>query len=146
MGLYSLALKRSSVSGAGTAIWELIPAGSKRIRLLEMGRFANQNGNTMLALGRPTTAGVTPTSPVTFLAENPNDPSSITTLASAWVTAPVSPTSFLMYGLVPIMRKATVWQFPGGIVFGPSSTDTLALWNRRAAGTAQSDWYFVTDG
>jgi hypothetical protein len=87
-------------------------------------------------LGRPAAIGVTPTSPVTLLSDDPNDAASGVQTALAWSgSAPTAPTNFFeRFQLPATVGAGIIVTFPKGIIIPVSSS--LVIWNISATGVA----------
>ncbi len=134
--------------GVGTttipAITILTGANQGRVKLLEVGIFITAATGSDFGLGRPAAVGITPTTPVDFLPEDPNDvmPTGTVQTATAWGTGPTVPANFLRRVQLPAQVGAgVIWTFPKGIVIPASGN--LVLWNTGA--TAIANIYFVCD-
>jgi hypothetical protein len=136
---------RTSDGTSGAAAWEIITGATPgRARVLELGFFLAAATATTIGLGRPQAVGITPTSPVDFLAEDPNDvlASGVVQSAVAWGTGPTIPTAFLRRIALPAtVGTGVIWTFPEGLVFPVSSS--LILWN--LASNSVLDAYAVID-
>jgi hypothetical protein len=133
MALYSLGTV-TTATGIGVAAWEIRTASTDRARLLKIayGRTAVPLAAYVVRVGRPGAIGVTPTSPVTFIADDPADPASTVQSALAWGTGPTAPTGFFTghrQGTAGIFQQ--IWSFPTGLVIGVSSS--IVLWSETAA-------------
>jgi hypothetical protein len=141
MAIYSLGVITTNVTIAN-ANWEIRTASTDRSRVIELGFFLNAATASTVGFGRPGAIGVTPTSPVTFLAEDPGDPAATVTSALAWGTGPTVPTAFLRRVNLPAtIGTGVVWNFPRGVVIAISSS--LVLWNITA--TSALNAYAVED-
>jgi hypothetical protein len=141
MALYSLALRTSSGT-TGTAAYELIAGSARRPRLMEIGVFLAAATASTFGFGTPAAIGVTPTAPVTVLAEDPADPAGSSKAAVAWATPPTIPAAFYRrIGLPAAIGAGMIWTFPRGIQI-PINT-SLVLWN--LAANAVADVYVVVD-
>lgn len=127
MGIYSLSQRTVSTTTANTS-WEVIASAATKSRLLEL--TISQNGATagVFGIGRPGSAGVTPTSPQTFLDEQDGGaPVGQTKAAVAWGTQPTVPTNFFRRLSCPATAGAgALLTFPRGLGI-PAST-TLVVW------------------
>jgi hypothetical protein len=136
---------RTSDGTSGAAAWEIITGATPgRARVLELGFFLAAATATTIGLGRPQAVGITPTSPVDFLAEDPNDvlASGVVQSAVAWGTGPTIPTAFLRRIALPAtVGTGVIWTFPEGLVIPVSSS--LILWN--LASNSVLDAYAVID-
>jgi hypothetical protein len=145
MGLYSLGSRTSGVT-TGVATWELRSTSTDRLRIREIGVFMGAATASTFGLGRPTAIGVTPTTPVTVLAEDSGDPAGTGTIALAWATAPTAPTgpNYIRRVSLPATVGAGIiwswWNGPGLIVPVSSS---IVLFNLATNGVA--DVYAVID-
>jgi len=95
-----------------------------------MGIFLAAATATTIGLGRPQAVGITPTTPVDFLPEDPNNvlASGVAQSALAWGTKPTIPTAFLRRIALPaVIGTGVIWTFPEGIVIPVSSS--IILWN-----------------
>jgi hypothetical protein len=141
MAVYSIANRTSNVTIA-TAALEIRTTSTDRPRLMEIGISLNVATACCFALGRPGAIGVTPTSPITVLAEDVGDPVGTVTTALAWGTAPTVPTNFFRRVSLPAALGAgIIWTFPRGLVIPVSSS--LVIWNITA--TALADIWIVID-
>jgi len=126
MAVYSLGTT-TGAPAVGNASWEIRTAATDQAVFLEM--FCNLTAVAASAytfgIGRPGAIGVTPTSPITFIAENPADATGTVTSAIAWGTGPTAPTNFFrrfrLFGPTYVH-----WSFDDGIVIPVSSS--LVLW------------------
>jgi len=127
---YNLGVRTSNGTDAECA-WEIITGATPgRVRLIEMGIFLAAATATTIGLGRPQASGITPTTPVDFLPEDPNNTlaSGVVQSALAWATKPTVPEAFLRRIALPaIIGTGVIWTFPEGIVIPVSSS--IILWN-----------------
>jgi len=111
--------------------WEIRTGATPgRAKVLEIGFFLAAATSTTIGLGRPAAIGVTPTSPVDFLPEDPNDviASGVVQSSLAWGTKPTIPTAFLRRISLPAtIGTGVIWTFPEGLTIPVS--DGLVLWN-----------------
>lgn len=146
MARYSLRT-RTTVTTSGAASYELIcTSAARRIRLMELGIFLGAATASTYGLGRPAAIGVTPTSPVAFLPEDPADVTGLSTTAVAWGTGPTVPANFFRVVALPATIGAgIIWSFgPAGLVIPNTGISTLVLWNI-TANSAVTDVYAVID-
>jgi len=140
MAIYSVG-GVTSLFTAGTAGAELRTTATDRAALQRWfwGLNSNPASAFTLALGRPAAIGITPTTPVTLVAENPASPAGTTTLTTAgWGTGPTAPANF--FRRFRIFHNTYIrWTFPTGLVIGVSSS--VVLWN--AVSTAVAVQMFV---
>lgn len=141
MAIYSLSQRTSNVTIAN-ACWEIRTTATDRPRIMEIGITINAATASVFGLGRPAAIGVTPTTPVTFLAEDPGDAAATVTAALAWATGPTVPANFFRRISLPATVGAgVIWTFPKGLLIPVSSS--LILWNITANSVA--DVYAVID-
>lgn len=128
MALYSLGVLTTGTA-SGAAAWEIRTASTDRAVVREIGVFLNAATASVFGIGRPAAIGVTPTSPVTFLAQDAASPTGTITSALAWGTGPTAPTAFLRRaGLPGAIGNGIVWTFgPNELIIPVSSS--LVLWN-----------------
>lgn len=133
---------RTTETDAGAVI-EFIAGASDRARLVEIGLSLVSATLSSVGLGYPAAKGVTPTSPVTLLSENPGD-SSICgiTSALAWATPPTAPADnyYFRRATVPASQVfPVVWTWPKGkgLLVLPSTSIVLFL---LATGSAFDGW------
>ena len=116
---------------ASKASWELRTGATPgRAKLLEIGFFLVAATASQIGLGRPQAIGITPTSPVNFLPEDPDDAiaSGVVQSSLAWGTGPTVPTAYLRRISLPAtIGVGVIWTFPRGITIPVSSS--LILWN-----------------
>lgn len=122
---------RTADGTAAAAAWE-IRAGATpgRARLVELGFFLAAATASTFGLGRPQAIGDTPTAPVDFLQEDPNNvlATGVVQSALAWATGPTVPTAYLRRVSLPAtIGTGVIWTFPEGIVIPASGS--LVLWN-----------------
>ena len=136
---------RTADGTAAAAAWEIITGATPgRARLLELGIFLAAATASIYGLGRQAAAGVTPTTPVNFLPEDPNDvlAAGVIQSAVAWATGPTAPAAFLRRIALPAtIGTGVIWTFPEGIVIPVSYG--LVLWNIGTNGVV--DAYAVID-
>lgn len=109
------------------AAWELI-AGAQGCRLVELGVTLAAATASVLALGRPSAIGITPTSPVALQGEEPAVTAALAKGALAWGTKPTVPAAFLRRASLPAAIGASfTWTWASGILI--PAAGTLVLWN-----------------
>lgn len=141
MAIYSLGVRTSNVTTAN-ACFEARSAATDKPRTLELGITLAAATASTFGFGRPAAIGITPTSPVTVLAEDPADPAGTVTTALAWATGPTIPVAFLRRVAFPAtIGTGIIWTFPRGLAMNISSA--IILWNLSAMGV--SDVYIVLD-
>lgn len=122
---------RTSSGTAAAAAWE-IRAGATpgRVRVLEIGIFLAAATASVYGIGRPQAIGDTPTTPVDFLVQDPNDvlATAVVQSAVAWGTGPTVPLAYLRRVSLPAtIGTGIIWTFPTGLVIPASGS--LVLWN-----------------
>lgn len=143
MALYSLATLTTNVTTAA-ATSELRTAASPRVAVREVGITLNAATATTIGLGRPAAIGITPTSPVTLLAQDPADSAATSTHALAWGTGPTVPANFFRRVALPATIGAgIIWTFgPRELVIAVSAA--MVLWNI-LGGSALNIWWTVEE-
>lgn len=144
MARYSLALRTSGVT-SGVATWELRSAATDRFSVLEIGIFMGAATASTFGLGRPSAIGVTPTSPVTVLAEDSASPAGTAQGAVAWGTAPTAPAGpnyLRRIGLPNSIGAGIIWTWSPGQLIVPIS-GSIVIFNLATNGVA--DIYAVID-
>lgn len=127
MAIYSLGNRTTSTTTAAACL-EIRSTSTDRAMLMEIGITINAATASVFALGRPAAIGITPTTPVTVLAEDFAAPAGTITTALAWGTAPTVPTAFFRRVSLPATIGAgIVWTFPRGLIIPVSSS--LVVWN-----------------
>lgn len=127
MPLVSLSQRTSSAT-TGTAAWEIRTTSSGKVTVMELGISLVAATATVIGIGTPAAIGVTPTSPQTFLRDDPLDQTAVTTAAVAWSTGPTVPTQFNRRWAFPASIGAgMVFTFPQGLAIAASSS--LVVWN-----------------
>lgn len=132
--VYSLGVR--TVDGTIAApSWEIRTGATPgRAKLLEIGFFLVAATASVIGLGRPAAIGTTPTAPVDFLPEDPNDviAAGVIQSAVAWGGAPTVPAKFFRRISLPAtIGTGVILTFPRGITIPVS--DALVLWNISAS-------------
>jgi hypothetical protein len=142
MAIASLA-NRTSGNSSATPTQEIIAGANNAYRLLELGFTINAATASVFGFGTPAAIGVTPTTPVTILAEDGGNTSTFNTqTALAWGTPPTAPANFFRRVSLPATIGAgMVWTFPRGIIV--LKAKTTVLWNVTA--TSVADTWVVVD-
>ena len=141
MAIYSLGVLTTGTTSA-TAAWEIRTASTDRIYILELGFFMNAATASTYGFGRPAAIGVTPTSPVTLIAEDPAAPAGTAQSALAWGTGPTAPTAFHRRVNTPAtIGTGIIWTFPRAFIVPVSSS--VVLWNLATNGAVNA--YVVED-
>lgn len=143
MAIYSLA-NRTTVTTSAAANLEIIAAAALGYKLMEIGMMINAATQSVFGLGTPAAKGITPTSPVTVLAEDAgNTAAGSTTTALAWGTAPTVPANFLRRVNLPATVGAgCILTSPRGITVLKATS--LVLWNL-ALGSVADVWVVVDE-
>src|SRR5207247_1118984 len=111
--------------------------------VLELHTFLAAATASTYAIGRPAAIGVTPTAPVTVIAEDPAHPAGTVTTAVAWGTGPTVPANFFRAISLPATVGAgVIWTFPRGMLIPVSCG--LVCWNL-ATNSAAVDNVAVVD-
>lgn len=141
MAIYSLANRTSNVTIANANL-EIRAGASNRPRLMEMGIWLNAATQSPIGIGRPQAIGVTPTSPVTVLQEDPADSNGLTQTALAWSTPPTVPLNFFRrVNIAAAIGAGVILTFPRGIVIAAGAS--LVNWN--IAATSVNDVHITVD-
>jgi len=141
MAIYSLA-NRTSSGTSGAAALEIRTTSTDRAAILEIGIFLAAATASTYGIGRPQAIGVTPTTPVTVLAEDYAAPAGTVQTALAWGTGPTVPTYFFRRIALPAtIGTGVIWTFPRGLIIPVSSS--IVLWNLATNGVV--DCYVVID-
>jgi len=125
--------------------WEILTGSTPgRVKVFEIGITLAAATASTFGLGRPAAIGITPTSPVNFQVEDPNDvlASGVVRSALAWGTDPTVPANyFRRISLPATVGTGVIWTFPQGLVIPVSSS--LIVWNISAVGVA--DMYAIVE-
>lgn len=141
MAIYAMSQRTSNTTTAN-ACWEIRTAATDRAYVMEIGITINAATASVFGLGRPAAIGVTPTSPQTFIAEDPGAPASTVVAALAWATGPTVPANFFRRISLPAtIGSGVIWTFPRGLIIGISNS--IILWNLSTVSVA--DVYAVID-
>lgn len=133
MAIVSLGLT-TSATASGANLWDLVPTAAVNARLLELHVFLNTAVATKVGLFRTTALG-TRTSPTTYLNEDPNDQTPLSTSAIAWsVASTVSAVALRRVSLPATIGAGIIWTWgPRGLVIPKSTTTGLMLQNTAGA-------------
>ena len=141
MAIYAIARRTTNVT-SGAAAHTIYTASTDRGALLEAGVFMGAATASTYSIGRPAAAGITPTSPVLLLAEDPANPVATINSALAWATSPTNPTNDLRRWASPAtIGTGVIWTFPRGLIIAVSTN--FVLQNLATNGVVDS--YFVVD-
>ena len=115
MSLFGLS-QRTTATTAASAAWEIRSAVTNQPKIMEVGLSEVAAVAGTYGFGRPGAIGVTPTSPQNFVAEAPaSAPTSLTTAAVAWGTAPTVPANFnRRITSQALIGVGIIWTFPRG--------------------------------
>lgn len=127
-----LSLGVRTLTGTDAAAgWEIRTGATPgRVKVMEIGFFLAAATASVIGLGRPAAIGITPTTPVDFLQEDPNNvlATGVVQSALAWATPPTAPVSFIRRISLPAtIGTGVIWTFPEGLVIPVSFG--LVLWN-----------------
>jgi len=127
MAIYSLS-QRTIVTSAAAATWEIRTVATIRSQILEIGFSQVTAVAATIGLGRPSSLGLSPTTPQTFLAEDAGEPVGNTNACVAWAsTVPGVPANFFRRVTCPATIGAgVIWTFPRGLFIAVSAS--LVLW------------------
>ena len=141
MAIYAIGRRTTNVT-SGQSAHTIYTASTDRAALLEAGIFMGAATASSYSLGRPAAAGVTPTSPVLLLAEDPANPAATVNSALAWGTSPTNPTADLRRWASPAtIGTGVIFTFPRGLMIAISSNFVL----QNLATNCVVDSYFVVD-
>jgi hypothetical protein len=102
---------------------------------MEIDLFLAAATASTFGIGRPQAIGITPTSPVTWIAEDPGEPAGTAQSALAWGTGPTIPVQFFRRIALPAtIGTGIIWTFPRGLIIPVSSS--MILWNLAANGVS----------
>lgn len=136
---------RTSDGSIAEAAYELLTGATPgRAKILEIGITLAAATASTFGLGRPAATGITPTDPVNFLPQDPNDviADGVVQSAVAWGTGPIVPAGYLRRISLPATIGAgVIWTFPEGLFIPVSSS--IVVWNIAVNGVA--DVYVVVE-
>jgi hypothetical protein len=142
--IYSIA-DQVTQGGNGSCLWEIRTASSDMARLVELGS-SNAIDITPSAvsygLGRPAARGVTPTTPLTMLAEDEAGPAGTVQTAQAWGTAPTAPANFFRR-YRNFHFNSYDFLFPQGLVIKVSAS--FVIWTLTGGTATAQQVYAVVD-
>lgn len=99
-----------------------------RATILEVGATLTAATASTYGIGRPAAIGITPTTPVTWLAEDAGAPAGTVQTALAWGTGPTVPANFFRrWNLPATIGAGFLFTFPRGLIIAVSQE--LVLWN-----------------
>lgn len=127
MAIFSLA-NRTGITTTTAASLEVRAAAANRPRILEMGIWLNAATQSPIGIGRPQAIGITPTTPVTVLSEDPAESTGLTQTALAWGTAPTVPLNFFRrVNIAAAIGAGVLLTFPRGLVI--PAAGSIVNWN-----------------
>jgi hypothetical protein len=142
MGIYSLSNRTTNVTVANPCL-EIIAGAAVRPKVLEIGIFMAAATASTFGIGRPAATGITPTTPVTMIAEDEADPAGEVTTALAWGTEPTVPTAFFRrIALAGAVGTGIIFTFPKGLYI--PAGESIVVWNISDP-TGVSDIYVVIE-
>lgn len=138
MAIFSIA-RRTTNTTNGASAHTIYTASTDRGAILEKGVFMGAATASTYSIGRPAAAGITPTSPVLLLAEDPGNPVATINSALAWATSPTNPTNDLRRWASPAtIGTGVIWTFPRGLIIAISAN--FVLQNLATNGVVDSYW------
>lgn len=141
MPIYSISNRTTNVTIANPCL-EIIAGAAARPRIMEIGIFMAAATESVFGIGRPAAIGITPTTPVTLLAEDNGDPAGEVTTALAWATPPTVPASFFRrISLAAAVGTGVIFTFPKGLYI--PAAGSIVIWNITATGVI--DIHVVVD-
>jgi hypothetical protein len=141
MAIYSLSNRTSNTTSANPNI-ELRSAAANRPRVMEIGAWLNAATQSVWGIGRPQAIGVTPTSPINVLQEDPADGAGLSQTALAWATPPTVPLNFFRrVNIAGAIGAGVILTFPRGLVI--AAANSIVGWN--IGTTSVMDVHFVVD-
>ena len=125
MAFYGLSFQATpawNATATFTPAWDVVAASTNRPAVVEIGvsQYAAPASALTLAIGRSSTASVqlAPTAPI---AEIPTDKASVTSIATAWSTAPGLPVQYLRRtALAANAGMGVIWTWRRGLVIPAS--------------------------
>lgn len=126
--------RRTSDGTTGAAALEIIGSPVRGTLVKEVSVYLAAATASNYGLGRPAAKGITPTTPVSFLADGGIDSTAFKgSTAIAWGTGPTLPAQFFRrVGFPAVITSFVSWVFEKGL-FIPAG-GTLVLWNLAANG------------
>jgi hypothetical protein len=138
MAIYAIARRTTNVT-SGASAHTIYTTSTDRAAVLEAGLFMGAATASTYSLGRPAAAGITPTSPLLLLAEDPAGPAATINSALAWATSPTSPTTDLRRWSSPAtIGTGVIFTFPRGLIIAVSAN--FVLQNLATNGVVDSYW------
>ena len=141
MAIYSISNRTTNVTIAVATLEFRAPA-AKRTKILEITITMAAATASVFGIGQAQAQGVTPTTPVTVIPEDPDEGVGQSQTALAWGTPPTIPLFFQRRVNLPATIGAgRIITFPRGRVLKPNTS--LVIWNITANGVTDID--IVTD-
>ena len=133
MSKYSIGNRTTNTTTANPALEVIAPAAGTRVTSITI-TLADATAS-VFGIGRAAAVGVTPTAPVVLVKHDSGRPTTLTTTALAWATAPTVPAAFIARTNLPATIGASVTlEFPEGITL--ATGESLVLWNLSTTGAA----------
>jgi hypothetical protein len=140
MTRFSLAVRTTNVTDANATL-EIIAAAAQGFKLVSLEISLAAATASVFGFGRPAATGITPTTPVTVLADDLVQ-TGVTTVALAWGTGPTIPTAFIRRAGRPATVGSTIlWAFDKGLWVAAGKS--VILWN--LGGTSAVDVNIVVE-
>lgn len=127
--MHTISFRTSNVTNANACL-EIIAHATTPCHIREIEISLVTAAATVLGLGRPAAIGITPTTPLTSLAEDANLATGVTTGAVAWGTGPTIPANFLRrvaFAAAVGARIVWTWDKNDELLVVPSAS--VVLWN-----------------
>lgn len=136
MAIYSLANLTTNTTIANATL-EVRTTATDRGKVMELAATLNAATASTFGVGRPAAIGVTPTSPITVLAEDSGSPAGTVTTALAWGTGPTVPVNFFRrWNLPATIGAGFSFVFPFGLIIAVSNS--IVLWNISTTGAVNA--------
>lgn len=136
MAIYSLANLTTNTTIANATL-EVRTTATDRGKVMELAATLNAATASTFGVGRPAAIGVTPTSPITVLAEDSGSPAGTVTTALAWGTGPTVPVNFFRrWNLPATIGAGFSFVFPFGLTIAVSNS--IVLWNISTTGAVNA--------
>lgn len=134
--IYQLGV-RTTATASGAAACELRSTATDRLFVREIKIAMGAATASTFGVGRPAAIGVTPTSPVTVLAQDPGNPAGTGTVALAWGTGPTVPTAFIeRAGLTNVVGSGVIFSYWNGSGLIVPISSSIVVWNLALNGVA----------
>lgn len=148
MAIYSLAANSAAVT-QGAAACEIRSTSAHKPKIFELG-FSQSvlpaTTSISMGIGRPAAIGQNPGGPVKVIDEQDgNGPTALTTMATAWGTAPTVPANFFRRTTVTNATLGTgaIFSFPRGLAL--AITSSVVLWVITVSSSVGLDMWAVVD-